>query len=249
MTWWWLVDWPHWFSHLFVFSPPQIVAYRPVQRLLCAGVCVRGARWRPTHGGSEGGGAGVTVPPGALWDWGHQTHAHLQSGPQVWGRTSSALMVEFFFFEKQRNHQCACFAFFLFQGKISRMVQQSVWLPVCKWSSEDPVLFSPARSDEHRGQDLNPRNPRLSLVTLQEQLTLRTQEGNDPGGGHFLLLSSTQLYCTTLSWVTITEMHILARIPFISRNNKLLVWYPINIKQLIWVFFFWIILRNPRLLI
>lgn len=68
---------------------------------------------------------------------------------------------------------------FLLQGKISRMVQQGFWSPVCEWSPEHPLLFSPARSDEHRGQDLNPRYQALSWVTLPEQLDLRT---SDPGG-------------------------------------------------------------------
>lgn len=70
-------------GHSVVPPPPQIVAHGPVQRLLRAGVCVHRTRRQPTHGSSEGGGAGVPVPPRALWDWEDQAHTHLQSGPQV----------------------------------------------------------------------------------------------------------------------------------------------------------------------
>lgn len=118
------------------------------------------------------------------------------------GRTSSALRVNCLINTAVINVR---YLLLLSQGKISRMVQQSIWSPLHQWGPKDPLLVSPTRSDEHRGQDLNPRNHASSWVTLSEQLGLRP---SDPGGEssrRWTLVSfhSAAPRWASLYWVTV----------------------------------------------
>lgn len=121
---------------------------------------------------------------------------------------------------------------FLLQGTISRMVQQDFWSHVCQWSPEDPLFFSPAGSDEHRGQDLNPKK---SSLVLGHTARAAGPENQWPMRGiiqavsfHAAEPNSALLYHTVPSYSNShTDMYSSISTQAFLNNISLLI-YPIN---------------------
>ena len=148
--------WRH--EHISSLSLFKVMEDRLAQRRLFLGVCVHRAwglssNWRDTSCSS-----GVQLPARTLWLRKVQTDSHLPSWLEVcmngkvhvnihsWPALViiAILMVPTF----------AEYILLMFQGKNSRMVQQSLWSPLCCWCCTNPQLLPSSHCRGPRDQDL-----------------------------------------------------------------------------------------------